>query len=50
MHSSYSGIMTHRFRMQVTIDPRVTGSSDIQLNGIFLSQGNMYMSHMTPTV
>ena len=36
--------------MEVTIYPRVTGSSDIQLNDIFLSQVNMLTwSHMRPT-
>ena len=49
MHSSYSGIIAHRFRIHITIDPCFAGSSDDQLNDIFLLQGDMYSFNMAPT-
>ena len=49
MHSSYSGIIAHRFKIHITIDPCFAGSSDDQLNDIYLLQGDMYSFHMAPT-
>ena len=49
MHISYSGIIAHRFRMHNTIDPCFAGSSDDQLNDIFLLQDDTYSFNMAPT-
>ena len=49
MHSSYSGIIAHRFRIHITIDPYFAGSSDDQLNDTFLLQDDTYSFNMAPT-
>ena len=42
-------VLMNHFRMQVILYPCVNEPSDIQLNAIFFSQANMYISSMWPT-